>query len=535
MQPDPKQASHDQSEPTRRHRAIVWPLIVLASLLLLLSITANWVQSALLDTDQVTQTTDKILQDKDVQEQLSIFAVDQLYANVDVQGQIEKELPPSAQALAVPAGAAVRQLATNVAEKALASPEVQQLVSDAVARAHQRFVSLIEDKGQYVSTTGGEVTLEYGAIVADLAARLGLDPAAISEIQGVVQDFAGELRQGLDKAQTQIKSVRADLSQVQAGKLDPETQQSLQTLNQKAGELQGKIASLEGKIKGAQDQVPSQLQGKLSELSARLSTAQARLANLEQRTATVLKDPSQANVEGLDAALASLQTRITTLQERQAVQNPGELVVMDSNQLDGIQSLVQALRNLGIVLPLLVLALYMAAIYLAKGWRRQALIATGGGILAATLLILLALRLIGHEVVSSLASSQTVEPAVGSVWDILSEGLRQRTLFVLVIGLAFVGAGLLAGPGRHAVAARSFLAPYLRDNPVAVYAVLVAVFLLWLAFIPAINNLGQVLVIILLAALAVFGIEVLRRQTAQEFLPDPGSSSRSAGSKGANT
>ena len=51
-------------------------------------------------------------------------------------------------------------------------------------------MKLIEDEGEYVSTTGGEVTLEYGAVVADLAARLGVDPATISEIQGVVQDFS---------------------------------------------------------------------------------------------------------------------------------------------------------------------------------------------------------------------------------------------------------------------------------------------------------------------------------------------------------
>jgi branched-subunit amino acid permease len=131
--------------------------------------------------------------------------------------------------------------------------------------------------------------------------------------------------------------------------------------------------------------------------------------------------------------------------------------------------------------------------------------------------VLLARRLIGSEVVDSLASSETVEPAINSVWDVLSDGLRQRALFVFVIGLAFVGGGLLAGPGHHAVALRRFLAPYLRDQPVVVYSVVAVVFLLWLAFIPGINNLGQVLVIVLLAVLAVVGIEVLRRQTAQEF------------------
>jgi hypothetical protein len=505
----------------RRRRAIVWTLIVLASVLLVLSITANWVQRALLDTDQVTDTTREIVADDDVEEQLSIFAVDQLYATVDVQGEIEERLPPPAQPLAAPVGAAVRQLATDVAERALASPQVQDLVSDSVERAHARFVSLIRDEGEYVSTTGGEVTLEYGSIVADLAARLGLDPATISEVQGIVQDFAQEVREGLTTAQTQIESVRAGLSQVQAGELDTEVQQGLQALNDTAAQLRGQIANLEDEISGVQGQVPSLLRDRLSDLVARLSDADSRLAALEQETAAVLEDPSQANVDALDVSLASLQTRVTAVLDQQVVQNPGEFVVMDSTQLDGVRSFVQALRNLGIVLPLLVLLLYVAALYLAKGWRREALIAAGGGILAATLLVLMTRRVVGTQLVPALASSETVEPAVGSVWDIVSETLRERALLVLIIGLASVGAGLLAGPGRRAVAVRRFLAPYLRDNPVAVYSVVAVLFLLWLAFLPGIDNLGQVLVIVLLAVMAVVGVEALRRQTGREFSQRP--------------
>ena len=116
-------------QPQRRHRALVWSLIVLASVLLIVSMTANWVQRAALDTNQVVNTTDEILADQDVQQALSIYLVDQLYANVDVQGQIEKELPSSAKALSAPVAAATRQLALNVSEKALASPRVQALVS----------------------------------------------------------------------------------------------------------------------------------------------------------------------------------------------------------------------------------------------------------------------------------------------------------------------------------------------------------------------------------------------------------------------
>ena len=519
-EPSGKPAPGESGSPDlkHRHRAIVWPLIVLASVVLVLSIIANWVQTEVLDTNQVKDTTDQIVKDPDVQQALATYTVDQLYANVDVQGQIAKKLPSAAQPLALPVSAAVRQLATNAAERALASPQVQNLVSTAVAGAQQQFVSLIENKDAYVSTTGGNVTLEYGSVVADLAARLGVDPATISKVQGLVQEYSTGLRQSLTTAQARISSVQSTLSQVQAGKLTPTLQQNLNDLHANATELQGKIASLEATIKGVKGKVPDQLKGRLSALQGRLSHADSRVTALKRRTAAVLADPSTANVTALDHSLASAQSRINTVLNRQAVQTPGQLVLMSSNQLSGLQKLVSLLRNLGFVLPVLALVLYMGALYLAKGWRREALIAAGGGILAATLFVLLVRRLIGNGV-DSVAASDTVKPAITSVWDIISAGLRQRALFVLAIGLGFVGAGALAGPGRHEVAVRRFLAPYLRDHPVAVYTVVAALFLLWLSFIPGINNLGQVLVIVVLAALAVVGIEILRRQAAREFPP----------------
>jgi len=496
---------------------LVWSMIVVASVLLVFSITANWVQRAMLDTDEVANTSDEILSDQDVQEALSIYLVDQLYANVDVQGEIEEKLPNNAKALSAPVAAATRQLALNVSERALASPRVQDLVSGSIRVSHGQFVRLIEDEGEYVSKTGGVVTLQYGDVVADLATRLGVDPETISRIQSVVQDVSKDLKQRLTTAQTRIKRVRAGLADVQGATLSPDLRQDLEALQTNTVELQAKIASLDTKLEGVQEKAPAQLQDRLTKLDGRLSDLDGRLTSAADRTAAVLKDPQQANVDRLDAALALTQARVTALLDRQALQNPGQLVVMKSSQLDGVQTLVGALRNLGFVLPLLVLLLYLGAIYLAKGSRRQALIAAGGGILAATLLVLLTRRLLGGAVVDSVAGSETVKPAIQSVWDIVSGALRERAIFALIIGLAFVGAGLLAGPARWAVAARRALAPHLRDQPVAVYSVVAVLFLLWLTVMPGINNLGQVLVIVLLAVLAVVGIEVLRRQTAHEF------------------
>jgi hypothetical protein len=497
-------------------------MIGLASVLLVFSITANWVQRAVLDSDEVANTGDEILSDPDVQEALSIYLVEQLYANVDVTGEIEEKLPENAKALAAPVAAATRQLALNVSERALASPRVAALVVHSIRGSHGQFVRLIDDEGAFVSTTGGNVTLQYGDVVADLAVRLGVDPETISNIRSVVQDLSKDLKERLTTAQTRIKAVRADLADVQGGSLTPELQQNLEALRTRTVELQSTIAGLHTKLETGQKKAPAQLQDRLAGLDQRLSDLDGRLTAVADRTTTVLKDPAQANVEGLDTALASAEDRVSGALDRQVLQNPGQLVVMQSDQLDGVQTLVGALRNLGFVLPLLVLLMYVAAIYLAQGWRRRALMAAGGGILAATLLVLLTRRLLGGAVVDSVAGSETVKPAIQSVWDIVSGSLRERALFVLAIGLAFVLAGMLAGPGRHEVAARRALAPYLRDQPAAVYFVVGVLFLLWLTVVPGINNLGQVLVIVLLAVLAVVGIEVLRRQTAQEFPPRPG-------------
>src|SRR6266487_581066 len=221
---------HAGHEPKHRHRALVWSLVAFASLVLIVSMIANWVQTEVLGSNQLANQTDQILKNKDVQEQLSIFAVDQLYANVNVQAQIQQKLPSPAQPLAAPITALTRQLATNVAAKALASPEAQNLVSTAIGRAQQQFVDLVENKDQFVSTQGGVVTVEYGSFVADLATRLGVDPSTISQIQGFIQQYSTELKQRLTTAQSKIESTRATLSQAQGGTLSPQAQQNLTTL-----------------------------------------------------------------------------------------------------------------------------------------------------------------------------------------------------------------------------------------------------------------------------------------------------------------
>jgi hypothetical protein len=506
--------------PRGRSRALVWSLIAVASVLLVFSLVANWVQGDALDSEWVADTTDEILADASVREALAVYAVDQLFANVDVRGELEKQLPGPTKALAAPAAAATRQLALDLERRALASPRVQDAVSNAIAFAHEQFVALITGKDGYLATADGEVTLRYGDVIADLAVRIGVDPSTVSDVRRV----AGELEAvepRLKELQGRVRSARAELATARTGQLSPEAHQRLEALQAGVAEIEEKVVGLRRGIATVRGKAPPPLVERLARIDGRLADLEAGLGRAGERLLAVRGDPRVARIAELDAFLARVEERLGTLLGRQLVQQPGELVLLGSTQLEAVQSVMAALRGLGLVLPVLVLLLYAGALYLARAWRPRALLAAGAGIVAAALILLAARRATGGAVVDSLAGSTAVEPAILAVWDALTGGLRERALFVLVVGVAFVGAGLLAGSGRRATAARRVLAPHLRDRPVAVYSVVGLLFLLWLAFMPGVLGAGQLIAVVGLAVLAVVGIEALRRQVAAEFPTTP--------------
>jgi hypothetical protein len=87
---------------------------------------------------------------------------------------------------------------------------------------------------------------------------------------------------------------------------------------------------------------------------------------------------------------------------------------------------------------------------------------------------------------------------------------------MVIYGLVLVTAAWLAGPTRPAVAVRRALAPSLRDHSLRVYAGAGLVYLLVLVWGPT-PALRHAIPILLIAALLALGIELLRRQAAQEF------------------
>jgi hypothetical protein len=74
----------------RRGRGGVKALTVLASILGFLAVFSVWAERQLLETDTWTETSTEMLEDEAIKVSVADYLVDQLYANVDVQAELEE-------------------------------------------------------------------------------------------------------------------------------------------------------------------------------------------------------------------------------------------------------------------------------------------------------------------------------------------------------------------------------------------------------------------------------------------------------------
>lgn len=358
-------------------------LIGVATVLGIVAIFAVWANRQLLDTGYWTSTNTKLIESPPIREAVSGYLTEQLYANVDVAGELGKELPSELKPLAAPAAGALKDVVQKGINLLLERPRVQELWSKANQVTHAQFVRLIENKGSVVKLPGG------GAVVLDLRPMLG-----------------------------------------------------------EVAEKVGAPASISEKI--------------------------------------------PANV--------------------------AQLKIVTSKQLGTMQDAVNLLRSLALVLPLLVVAMFALAVYLARGRRRQTLTEVGAAFVGAGLAVVVVRGIAGSKVVDSLATTEAVRPAAQAAWSIGTSVLADVAWSTVFIGVVVVLAAMLAGPTRIATSLRRLMAPYMRDRPDVTFGALGLLLLLLFAWGPieATKSLTGILIIIVLA---VFGTETLRRQTALEF-PD---------------
>jgi hypothetical protein len=190
------------------HRIAVRVLIALGALLTVLAILAVWVERQALDTDEWVETSSELIADEEIQLALRDYLVDELFASVDVQAEVEQRLPPEAQALAAPATGALQQFAGEVAERALDSPRLQGAWAQANETAHELLLDLVEGDGELVDAAGGVVTLDLEALVAELATRLGISEEVAGRLPADVAQLEIIEAEQLETAQSAARAIR---------------------------------------------------------------------------------------------------------------------------------------------------------------------------------------------------------------------------------------------------------------------------------------------------------------------------------------
>ena len=365
---------------THGRAVAVWVVLVVAGLLLLLASFAVWINRVALNTSVFTATSSSLLDNDAIRSAVANRAVDELFANVDVEAEVEEELPADYKGLSGPATAGLREAAYEIVDRALEQPVFQELFRISLEQSHRTLVQVLEGGGDRISTDEGEVVLQLRPIIIEAADRIGLGGQAA-------------------------------------------------------------------------DNLPA---------------------------------------------------------------NAGTIVILRSDELDTAQNAFQLLKTLAWVLPLLALAAFGLAVWLARD-RRRAVRGVGIVLAIVGILGLVAANLTRNYVVNSLVARVDDREAANDAWNILTELMRGSFRLMVVVGLLFLVAAWLAGPGRRASSVRGWLAPPLQSR-VWAYVALGLVGLL-LLYTSQVSDFSRLLVVAILLALGAVWIELTRRQTATEF-PD---------------
>jgi uncharacterized membrane protein len=159
---------------SRGRRRTVRVLVVLGSILAFLSAFAIWTERQALNTDDWVGTSGRLLENQTIREELAEYLVDQLYENVDVRKELEEILPGDTKDLAGPAAGGLRQVAGEGAERVLQSATAQELWEESNRTAHEQLLAVLENKKEAVETEGGNVKLNLGQLLQNLAEQVGI-------------------------------------------------------------------------------------------------------------------------------------------------------------------------------------------------------------------------------------------------------------------------------------------------------------------------------------------------------------------------
>ena len=133
----------------------------------------------------------------------------------------------------------------------------------------------------------------------------------------------------------------------------------------------------------------------------------------------------------------------------------GQVTILEADNLDTAQKITHWLEQIANFVWIFALAAWVAAIWLARGRRRQEVRSLGIGLVAVGLIVLVVRWLAGKYVVDQLVATDSMRPAVHNAWQIITQSLAAAGWVALVVGILVAIGAWLVGPGDRATAARA--------------------------------------------------------------------------------
>ena len=150
--------------------------------------------------------------------------------------------------------------------------------------------------------------------------------------------------------------------------------------------------------------------------------------------------------------------------------------------------------------------------WIARGRRRTILFASGVGIVIVGLVILIVHRLAGSYIVDALTTNPDAKKPVTAVWAIETQLLRNVGINAVIYGVLAILAAWVAGASRPATYLRRVA---LHERPLIGFGALAIIVLILLVTGPTDGD--RIYPLLVVAAVAFIGLEVLRRQTNREL------------------
>jgi hypothetical protein len=178
--PEQADAGGSSHTTTRGRRILIRVLLVVATVLVAFGALAVWANRQVLNANNWADTSSALLQNDAIRTQVADFMVDQVYANVDVAGQLKSALPPRLQPLAGPAAGGLRTVAQKAAFEFLGRPRVQEAWQTTQRVTAQQFINIVEGKSKAITLSGNAVYIDLRPLMGQLTTTLGL-PASVAQ------------------------------------------------------------------------------------------------------------------------------------------------------------------------------------------------------------------------------------------------------------------------------------------------------------------------------------------------------------------